>query len=291
MPITQAPLAGALKRVDSLLLAMPVVEGVLARREAGRSTADDAGNLAALADELLEHQDADGSWKGDVGRTSEALLLLGELLAETPTHERAQRGVDWLRLQDQPGIVGTDLAGHTLANGIRFLNDSDARAGLSALAVRASLRWSTDADHGARQIDALIRLAEQAFRAGRPSAVGAATLMQVLAALAAAPRSAEVTGALRGALSRLASTQRADGSWSGLEAFHVLDLLLMAIGRGYASPLFDSAIMRAAENLALTQRPNGSWGSPVDPYRLLIGWRALRHSVLPQELPVQPDAE
>jgi hypothetical protein len=307
--VTRTVLEGALKRVESLLLEANVVEAVLARREAGVATVDDDENVSALAEELLTHQQSDGSWNGDTGRTAEALLLLGELLVDSPSHEQALHAVEWLRLrQDQPGSFESgcdvqrhaldicahalpggffsagspqlDLSGRTLANGLRFPDDADARLGLSALALRASMRWTPPTENDVRQISGLTRLAEHAYRSGKPAPAGAAALTQVMAALAAAPRGPEIAASLHGALSRLASMQRADGSWSDLEAFHVLDLFLGAMRRGYGSSLFDSAVQRAAEMLTFTQKSNGSWGGGADPYQLLTSWRALRHTVL-----------
>jgi hypothetical protein len=306
--VTRASLSAALARAESFLLESPVIEAVLAKREVGQATEEDAEDLLALADELIAHQCGDGSWGDDIGRTAEALLLLGDLLAETQRDERAQRAVEWIRLkQDQPGsiaygcdeerhrlelcshaLVGgffapaspqADLRGRTLSNGLRFPSDPDARVGVSALALRATLRWADPSDSDRQQVASLIQLAYQAFRAGRPQPVGAAAYSQVLATLASAPRTAEITAVLHSALSRMTAMQRADGSWSDLDAFHVLELLLLAIRRGYASPLFDGAIARSAEMLTLTQQKNGSWGSAADPDRLLIGWRALRHAV------------
>jgi hypothetical protein len=104
------------------------------------------------------------------------------------------------------------------------------------------------------------------------------TLIMVLAALTSAPRRPEFIMVLHGALTRLAGTQRADGSWPDADPFLIADVFLLAVHRGYGSPIFDAAIARTAGMLALTQHEDGSWGPAAEPPRLLSGWRTLRYA-------------
>ena len=104
-----------------------------------------------------------------------------------------------------------------------------------------------------------------------------APLITVLSALTSAPRRGEFINSLHGALTRLAGTQRADGSWPAADPFHVADIFLLAVHSGYGSPVFDAALSRTADVLARTQHPDGSWGQD-GPARLLTGWRTLRYA-------------
>jgi hypothetical protein len=199
-----------------------------------------------------------------------------------------------------PGPATRDFSGAKLANGLVFGSDSDARLGLSALALHAVRRWSRCTMDDVAHLDALVRLANGAFRAGGMGSgigsgsgtgnanttgngggdtrvAGVPALLMVLSALTSAPRRPEFIMVLHGALTRLAGTQRADGSWPDADPFHVADVFLLAVHRGYGSPVFDAALVRTAEMLALMQQPDGSWG-PIEPQRLLSGWRTLRHA-------------
>jgi hypothetical protein len=304
MLVTPAGIESALRRTENYLLTAPIVEALIARREADAELPDDAELITVLAEELLEHQAEDGSWGGHVSRTAEGLLLLGALLPQKKKHEAAKRGVAWLRTrQNKPGRFGepcepdlhaagvchhstsgffspagpqVSLAGHTLQNGLKFVTDRDARLGISALTLRAITRWTELTEEDRKHVQALTRLLEGAFRPGRVSLLGAAASLEALYALASAPRTPELTVALHTTLSRLAHTQRADGSWAELDSFPVIDVLLHAIRSGYGSPVFDGALLRASEQLTFSQTSDGAWGTNADPYRTLTGWRALR---------------
>src|SRR5690606_36417876 len=97
-------------------------------------------------------------------------------------------------------------------------------------------------------------------------------------ALAEAPPDPRNQAAVAAGLERIAGLQRADGSWRGVDAFHVLDALLAASDRGHRTPSADGAIARAARMLALLQREDGTWGRETGPERTLTGWRALRYA-------------
>ena len=307
MLVTPAGLESALRRTESYLLSAPIMEALFARREADQESPDDEQLTEELVSELLEHQTPEGSWGSHVARTAESLQLLRALLPAKRRHEAATRGIAWLRgRQNRPGRFGepcepdlhaadvcshatsgfyspaapqVSLAGYTLENGLKFGTDRDARLGISALTLRSILLWTDITEEDRKHVLALTRLVEGAFRPGRPALVGHAAAVEVLATLAAAPRTPELTVALHTTLSRLAHTQRADGSWAELDPFHVIDLLLQAIRNGYASPVFDSALLRSAETLTFSQNANGVWGeTTADPYRTLIGWRVLRYT-------------
>lgn len=308
--MTSPTVADALKRAERLLFATPVLESLIARQEAGEWNAGDQESADAVAEELASHQSTDGSWGGCLAVTAEALLLLADLQASAAKQRAAiERAIAWVRSRQRmagafagdctpdhhaagfcphfatgffsPAPPATSMAGTGLANGARFATDEDARLALSALALRAVLSHAAPRMDDLLQIQALRRIADLLFRDG--TGVSTVAAVTVLATLTRAPRNATLLSIVHGALSRLTRLQRADGSWSGAEMFHVADTLLLAVRSGYGSPAFDSALGRTAHILVLTQQPDGSWGSDAGPFRLLTGWRTLRHVATTQQ--------
>ena len=302
--MNETPVTDALTRVERLLFESPVLESFIARREAGRTEPGDGETANALVEELLAHQQADGSW-GGVRATAEALLLLRDLRPfDFDADERVHEAIAWLRSQQgapgnfadsctpdrhdaglcshfaggffSPGSRAHSLAGSILADGTRLPSDEDARLAHSSLALRAVLSHQQPSFDDRLHGDALLRLADLLFRGA--SSLSTSSAVTVLGTLALARRSAGHTAILHGALSRLAGLQRADGSWPGAEGFHVADAFLIAVQAGYGSPLFDKAIVRTAEALLLSLHDDGSWGESAGPQRLLLGWRALRYA-------------
>jgi hypothetical protein len=300
-------LTRTLEKLEDALLDAPVLEAVIARREAGVGREQDADHARALADELCRYQAPDGSWAGSLVRTSESVLLLRALLHE-PTERAtaaASRAGEWIESRaDQPGAYGAgcdparheaglcshaiggffsagppseNLAGLTLGVPARFGTDADARLGASAIALLALLRWHRGGPVVDRQVASLQRmLAGDALAAGDTAVAGHAA---AVGALVEAPADESTRSAVEAGLARMMKTQRADGSWPGADTFHVLDVLLRADERGYGSPAIENAIHRAVDMLALLQRADGSWGRETGPERMLVGWRALRHTV------------
>ena len=307
----------ALAAVEQHLFALPVLEAFIARRERGDERAAYDATAAAVAAELFDHQSADGSWGGNLALTAETLLLLADLRVREPFLPAIEQAVSWLREQRRvagrftdgcsnvrhelglcehfsggffsPGSAAYDLSGWRLSTGLALDSDGDARLGLSALALRAVRRWSESSTDDELHVESLIRIAQQAFRTGMLQ-IRLPALSLVLAALAEAPRTPQTMTALHGALTRLAGMQRADGSWPGAEPFHVADVYLLAVTHGYGSPLFDGALTRTAQTLALTQQADGGWGQGGGPYRLLSGWRTLRHAAALAELSARRSA-
>ena len=74
-----SPVLVALTRVERLLFEAPVLESIIARREAGEPGNVDVDTADALASELRAHQSPDGSWGGSLALTSEAQHLLADL--------------------------------------------------------------------------------------------------------------------------------------------------------------------------------------------------------------------
>ncbi len=302
----------ALNRAQDYLFQLQVLESFIARRELEGATEDDDEIIGAVGDELLSHQSADGSWGGSLAVTSEALLLLDDLNVPSRFATPVARAEQWLRKRRRapgrftegcdperhaaalcehfaggffsPGPPSRDFANTRLSSGLVFATDRDARLGLSSLALHAVRRWSRCSTDDLSHLDALSRIAQRALRP-KGMAVALPTLIMVLAALTSAPRRPHFIIVLHGALTRLAGTQRADGSWPDADAFLAAEVFLLAVNRGYGSPVFDAAIARTAEMLALAQHDDGGWGAAVEPPRLLSGWRTLRYAARMSKLP------
>lgn len=302
--MTSPPPADALTRLERLLFAAPVVEGFIARREAGLIESGDAETATALVVELMSHQGSNGSWGDSLAATAEALLLMADLEPfETNSDDSISRALTWLRGRQRapgsfadlctdeahaiavcphfttgfysPGPRTRSFAFTTLSNGTVFPSDDDARLAMSALALRAILIYRQPAIDDLLHLDALLRLTTAIFRG--ETVVSMPATVAILMTMTQAPRSLGHLTTLHGALSRLAGLQRADGTWPGTDMFHVAEALLLAQRAGYGSPLFDAALQRTARMLALTQQADGSWGNDAGGYRLLTGWRLLRY--------------
>ncbi len=298
-------IASALDRTQAHLFQLQVLESFIARRELEGESAEDDEIIGAVASELLAGQSSDGSLGGSVAITAEALLLLSDLQVAAEYVAPVARATQWLRRRRRapgkftegcsperheawicehfaggffsPGPPSRSYAKTKLANGLMFETDADARLGLSCLALHAVRRWSKPTADDLIHLDTLARIANFSFRSGPPP-VAMSALIMVLAALTSAPRRPEFIMALHGALTRLAGTQRADGSWPDADPFHIADVFLLAVHSGYGSPVFDAALSRTADLLVLTQNPDGSWGADGGPARLLSGWRTLRYA-------------
>lgn len=282
-------------------------EGLIARQEAGQPAPGDAELAAELLAQLLRQQDSRGSWGGDLVATAGALLALAELreagAQPVATQAATQAALSWLRgRQGRPGRYGdgctrpghrlgmchhflagffapappeVSLAGLQLPCGVRLEDDLDARLAASGIALQSALRWGASSRDIALHVEGLRRLVEL-WTAGEGGLCSRPALLAGLAALLEAPPTPENQAAVEHVLQRIASTQRADGTWREADPFQLLEVLLEAGRRGYARASIAGAVQRAAELLASSQQPDGCWGREAAHRRGLIGWRALR---------------
>jgi hypothetical protein len=301
--VSSDAIASARRRIEASLFSWPVVEAIAARREAGLAHAEDPDRAASLAAELGSFAGPDGSWGGAVLWTAESLLLLHDLTPEPGSDTRAivDAACGWLRGRaGLPGRFGegcspdtheaglcdhtvaaffsaagtdADLAGITLAAGGRFPSDASARFGISCLALRALLVW----DVNDPAVDAHLAALRGVITGHSPvagSPIDVAAYAVGVSAVAEAMHSEPDRVAALGGLTRLSAMQRGDGSWPGVDLFHVLEVLLRAVQVGHRLAAVDAAIARSVGILSLMAGEDGSWGRGTGPERTLIGWRA-----------------
>ena len=260
------------------MLSAPVLEAVIARREAGEPRVADEGHARALAAELCTFRRDDGSWGGDLVRTAEALLLAHSLTPdpEPEVRDAIDAGAAWIRArQGQPGafaegctperhalrfcehfVTGffspappeTDLSSLTLASGIRVGGDAAARLGASCLGLRSLLRWGVTGADVDSHVDG-VRSIVTGVALNAPSFISVAGYIAAVGALAEAVPDPRNKAAVAAGLERIAGLQRADGSWRGVDAFHVLEALLAAAEGGHRTPSADGAIARAGRKI------------------------------------------
>jgi hypothetical protein len=303
----------AARRAELLLLAKPVFESVLARREQGRADAPPE-LIEVLAQELCSAREPDGSWQLSACRTAEQLLLLreldpdGELLADlaAPSLSWLQRRLSVSRRDGAMDLSASvtlctplmhelgacvhaapelllvvpariDLSALRLSNGTSFMSDIDARVAVCALTVAALLAWGIPSTAMQPHLRALERVAliEDEQRISLLSTNGNACL--ALALLAAEPAFRSEPGKALASVSRvLARAQRADGTWPNADFFFVLSAVQRAAGRTQLEAVLDRTLRRSAQQLALLQQPDGGWSRDRGAWSLLVGWRVLR---------------
>lgn len=318
--VTPLMLERALARLESGFIDSAAPEALLARREAGRQTADDRQLARDLIAGIVEAQDKDGSWRGALVATAESLLLLADLAGPNVTKrvERAAlRGVDWLRrLRGRPGRFGAgctpdrhrlgfchhSLAGFfapepplapgeelVISSGGRYPTGPAAQLAASCIALRACIRWGARGPDAWLHLDGLRRLLELEAR-GEVELVPLEAFPAILLTMTEAHELVELRDVLVQMLGRMVQTQRADGSWPELDAISILEVLLVAVEAGFGTPAIDAALRRGAGLLAVTQRENGLWERDTVPRRALTGWRVLRYAVENRTDPAEPES-
>jgi len=145
----------------------------------------------------------------------------------------------------------------------------------SCMALRALWRWNERAPDAGLHLDGVRRALEQEAPAAAPLASEAA--LEGLATLLDAPTPSDAALEIaRTRLERLAARQLGEGSWSDVDVFHALDVLLRGSQLGVLGGAAARALDRSARLLASAQQPDGSWGSEAADRRALLGWRAMR---------------
>jgi hypothetical protein len=298
----------ALDRCRARLASLTAPEALL-EEEGPPYTVATRSAAGRWAFELCAHQQPDGSWSGDLSRTGEVLLLLGEMAplnASAEVMNAVRRATDWIRSrQGEPGRFGDGCApdrhaagtchhylggffspgppdrAHTglrLSCGARIESEADARLAASCLALRALLRWGHRGTNATLHLNMLRRLIAGEPRWLTSGGLEPAARLTAVASLLEANRSGD-RPVIEIFLRVLTQAQRADGSWPNADVFQVLQLLEDAAARNFSPELLAPPIRRAVGALVSAQHANGSWGPDTRPRQLLIAIRSLRRLV------------
>jgi len=306
--------ARAEAKVLAYLASQGGYDAIIARLEAGRARPEDRATAANFIRRILGGQDRDGSWNDRLVSTARALLAVRELGAAAGIREvdpGVGRGLAWLKeRQGGPGRFGEgcDPARHRIGLCHHFLggffglgpgaaepmaldhdgrieDERSVRFAASALALRAFLAWDADSTDLRLHLHGLRHVAELDEAAG---IVPEAALMGLHTLIRAPSPSPAMRAAAVAAVDRLGRAQRGDGSWSRVDVFHAVRVLLAAVERGVAAEKAGTPLGHAARLLAATQQDDGGWGGESPARRALIGWRALRAARELERMEPQP---
>lgn len=299
----QAPL----ERVEAYLADAGGVDALVYRFEAGRAGPDDAATAGNWIRRMLSEQGRDGSWDGDLVATARALVVMHAVATAAGIREvdpGVGRAIAWLRSRQgrpgrfaagcTPGEHGAGVCHHHLGGffavappeaelnelgldqGAVVRGDRDCRFAGSALALEALLRWGRGGEDVRLHMYGLRRVLERLGLTGGVSP--AATLVGLAALLRAPTHGLADRAAAATAIAGLAGRQLGDGSWSGVDVFQAVEVLLLALETGVAAEPATTPLRHATRLLATTQQENGSWGAREPVRKSLIAWRALRHT-------------
>jgi squalene cyclase len=277
-------------------------ESVIALHEAG-AAADDQ-DARRWVRRLVDEQDPDGSWNGDLMTTAATLMTLGEIRMASGLKELDPgigRALDWLRGRrrvpgswsdacspdrHRRGLCHHFLGGFfspgppeslhdeaTLRSGVVVAGDAQVRFVASTTALRCLLQWADTGTDVRLHLEGLRRLVD-AWEDRPPEGLTAAALLAAIHALLLSPDPDDREAADRG-LRVVAGKQRGDGSWVEADPFHALEVFGAAARAGVAPERSRKALWHGARLLVSTQNPDGSWGGEHGPRRALLACRTL----------------
>jgi hypothetical protein len=302
---TSVSLERAVGRCLEWLLGRDAPEAALAAHESGRASSDSAARGWIRA--ILDEQDGEGSWAGDLLRTAEALDAMEDLRSAAGIGEidpGIGLGLDWIRdRRGQPGswadgcsperhdlglchhYVGGAIAAAPpevvcgearLRSGARVQGDMEVRLVASATALRSLLAHGPAGRDDRLHLDSLRRVVGAWGRQG-PLGFGTAALLSSVHALVSADRGVEADReAVDRGLRIVSGRQRGDGSWVDADAFQALEVLGAIVDRGMVPDAARRALWHGARLLIATQQGDGSWGESYGERRALIAWRTFR---------------
>ena len=293
----------SLAACQAWLSAQDAPEAAIAIHEAGLGEGDDDARRWVRG--LLNDQDPQGSWAGDLLQTASALLTIQELRLAAELVERDPAiniGLDWLRdRQNLPGAWTTGcsperhergLCHHFMAGffspappevpleegwlrgGLRLAGDPEVRFVASAVTLRCMMLWEAegaDIDLHLAGLKRIVGMWDDYIPAGLSTG-------SLLAAVHALLLSGDEEGRsiAEGGLRLIAGRQRGDGSWVDADAFQALEVFGAAVDAGAAGDRSRRALWHGARLLIASQQSDGSWGSAHGARRALIAWRTFR---------------
>jgi hypothetical protein len=301
--MTMSSLDRALAASEAWLVGQDAPEAEVAAHETG-STSSAKGARRWVA-RILNEQDADGSWGGDLIATAQALLMIHELRTAASLKEQDPgigRAQDWIRARR--GMPGTwadgcspdrhrlGLCHHFIGGffspappdhvcpetrlrcGARLQGGSEVRLVSSALALRCLMAWGPGGRDERLHLEALRRLVV-VWPDAPPADLSTGALLAAIHALAASDQEEDRKAAEWG-LRLVGGKQRGDGSWVETDAFQALDVMSAAADAGVAPEQMRRSLWHGARLLIASQQSDGSWGRDHGARRALIAWRTFR---------------
>jgi hypothetical protein len=301
--MTTSSLDRALAASEAWLVEQDAPEAEVASHE-GAIARSDKGARRWVA-RILNDQDADGSWGGDLLATAEALLMIHELRTAARLKEQDPgigRAHDWIRARRgspgswadgcTPDRHGQGLCHHFIGGffspappdhecaetrlrcGARLLGDPEVRLVSSALALRCVMAWGAGGRDERLHLEALRRLV-RIWPESPPSGLSAGALLAAIHALTVSHHDEDRQTAELG-LRLVGGKQRGDGSWVETDAFQALDVMSAAAQAGIAPDQMRRSLWHGARLLIASQQSDGSWGNDHGARRALIAWRTFR---------------
>lgn len=301
--MTAGSVERALKAAQAWLVEQDAPEAAIAAHEAG--VADDQAEAKRWVRRLLDEQDPDGAWGGDLTATATALMTVEEIRTAASIREQDPgigRALDWLRARRgvpgswsdgcsrgrhrlglchhflggffSPAPPEVPLEGTALRNGVTATTDAEARFIASATALRCMLPWTRATGDARLHLEGLRRVVDL-WPQAPPLGLSTVSLLAAIHVLLQSPVAADCEAAAR-ALRLVAGRQRGDGSWVDTDPFQALEVFGQAVSDDVSREQAHRALWHGARLLISTQKSDGSWGGEQAPRRALIAWRTLR---------------
>jgi hypothetical protein len=304
--VTAESVDRALTAARSWLAGRDAPAAIIAASEHG---AGDAEAARRAIRRLVDEQDDDGSWGGDLLATAEIMLTIQELRSAAELVERGPelgRALDWMRSRRgvpgawsdgcspdrhsrglchhfaggffSPGPPEVPFEDATLRSGARVSGDLEVRFVASALALRSLLTWEAGGTDTRLHLETL-RRAVAAWGEHAPDGLSNTSLLAAVHALVYSSASADWDAAATG-IRLVGGRQRGDGSWVDTDAFQALEVFGAAADVGIAEDRTRRGLWHGARLLISTQQADGSWGEHHGARRALIACRTF-HRVDP----------
>lgn len=301
--MTAGSVERALTAAQAWLAGQDAPEAVIVTHEAG--VAEDQAEARRWVRRLLDDQDTQGSWAGDLTATAGTLMTVEEIRTAASLKEQDPaigRALDWIRARRSvPGAwsdgcspdrhrVGlchhflggffspappeVPLEGTALRNGVTATTDAEARFVASATALRCMLPWTRATGDARLHLEGLRRVVDL-WPEQSPAGLSTLSLLAAIHVLLQSPVAADRAAAGRG-LRLVGGKQRGDGSWVDIDPFQALEVFARAESEQVSTEQARRALWHGARLLISTQKNDGSWGGEQAPRRALIAWRTLR---------------
>jgi len=301
--MTAESVGRALAAAEAWLADRDAPSAVIAVAESGSD--DRRADARRWIRRLIDEQEPDGSWGGDLLRTAETMLTIQELRSAAGVVERDPelgRALDWIRARRgvtgawtdgcsperhdrglchhftggffSPGPPEVPFAGAALRCGGRTIGDLEVRFVASAIALRCLLTWEPMRADARLHLEGL-RRAVSGWDDFVPEGLTNTALLAAVHGLALSDAAEDWRAAAKG-VRMIAGRQRGDGSWVDTDAFQALEVFGTAADADVAADRTRRGLWHGARLLISSQQDDGSWGPEHGERRALIACRTFR---------------